>query len=353
MKGFGSDNHSGVHPQILKAIVSANVEHAPSYGTDEWSDRAKASFKKHFGNTCEVSFVFNGTAANVLSMKAMTQSFHSVLCSEVSHLNADECAAPEVLAQVKLIPLPHNNGKISLVDIKNQFIRRGDQHFTQAKVISLTQPTEYGTCYTQNEIKEICDYAHANQMFVHIDGARLSNACVSLNKTYEELTTDCGVDVVSFGGTKNGFLFGEAILFLNPKAFENFQYFRKQFCQLPSKSRFLAAQFSEYLENDLWKQIATHSLKMAKLLFQELKQYPELRVNQEPQSNAIFPFIPKPWLKKLKEHSFFYVWDEHAQDNALQCRLMCSWDTQESEIKSFSQKIRELQKNEIPTHSLS
>lgn len=330
MRGFGSDNHAGVHPEILKALLQANIEHAPSYGTDEESKKSIELFKEHFGSSAEVFYVFNGTAANVLALKSAIHSYQAVLCSDVSHINVDECGAPEFFAG-KLLPLPSINGKITLDQLTDSLIRQGDQHYAQAKIVSLTQPTELGTCYSIQEIKEIVNWAHSKNLYVHIDGARLCNALVELKCTLKELTTDLGVDIVSFGGTKNGFMMGEALVILNPKLATNMKYIRKQAAQLPSKTRFIAAQFSQYLSNELYLKIARHSCSMAEKLYQGLKEISCCEITQPRQSNAVFVKIPKELIKKLKDQYFFYVWDE----KTFECRLMTSWDTQSSEIEGF------------------
>ncbi len=337
-RGFGSDNHSGVHPEIFKALFDANHEHAPSYGTDEWSARAETLFKKEFGTKAEVFFVFNGTASNVLSLRAMLAPYQSVLCSDLSHLNVDECGAPEFFTGAKLISLPSKLGKMSLTDLKGALIRRGDQHYSQAKVVSLTQPTELGAVYSFDEIRTITEWAHAEKMWVHIDGARLANAALHLGVSFKQLTTDLGVDVVSFGGTKNGLMMGEAIVFLNPALSENFKYIRKQSAQLPSKTRFIAAQFERYFSNDLWRSIAQTSCDMAEKLHQGLKEFSELEITSLRQSNAVFVKIPKEWVKALRENYFFYVWDE----KTFECRLMTSWDTTETDIQGFLSEVRKL-----------
>jgi threonine aldolase len=337
-RGFGSDNHSGVHPRILAALAEANVEHAPSYGTDAWTEQAQKVFQEHFGPQAQVFFVFNGTAANVLSLKASAKTFQSCYCADLSHIYVDECGAPEIMAGVKLIPLPSVNGKIQLADLKKAHVRRGDQHCTQGQVVSLTQPTEIGTCYSLEEMKEIITWAKSEKMSVHIDGARLANAAVSLQKTFKEFTTDLGVDLVSFGGTKNGLLMGEAVIFLNPALAQDFKYYRKQMAQLPSKTRFLAAQFLEYFKNNLWFDIATHACEMAAQLQRRVADIPGVQVTQPRQSNAVFAIIPPAWVKPLREKYFFYVWDEHS----FECRWMTSWDTQISDIEGFAQSLKEL-----------
>ncbi|HEY8270148.1 MAG TPA: low specificity L-threonine aldolase, partial [Pseudobdellovibrionaceae bacterium] len=307
-RGFGSDNHSGVHPRLLEAITKANVQHAPSYGTDEWTAKAEKAFREHFGPKTEIFFVFNGTAANVLSLKASLKSFQACYCASLAHLNVDECGAPEYLTGAKLITVPTLHGKLHVEDLKRVHLRRGDQHSVQGKVVSLTQPTELGTLYSMEELKEIIAWAKSENLYVHMDGARLANAAVGLQKTFKEFTTDLGVDVVSFGGTKNGLMMGEAVLFLNPALAKDFKFYRKQMAQLPSKTRFISAQFVEYLSNDLWKEIATHSCEMAEKLYQGAKLLPGVEVTQNRQSNAVFAKIPQPWVKVLREKYFFYVW---------------------------------------------
>ncbi|AGH95290.1 threonine aldolase family protein [Pseudobdellovibrio exovorus] len=338
-KGFGSDNHSGTHPELLKAIVTCNGGHEPSYGTDQYSLLAAKDFKNHFGPQTESYFVFNGTAANVLALRFLCDRHESVFCSSISHVNLDEGGAPELLAG-KLIPLPHSEGKISLQTLQEHFVRRGDQHYSQSRVVTLTQPTELGTCYSRDEIKSICDWAHSNGLFVHIDGARLTNALVHLDCTFKEMTTDCGVDVVSFGGTKNGLMMGEAVLVLNPSlsssAKQKMKYLRKQITQLPSKTRFISAQFHRYFSDGLYLQIAKHSCRMAQLLQEGLAQNTAVQITAAVQSNAVFAVLPKEIVKPLKEKFFFYVWDE----KTFECRIMTSWDTTEAEVQEF---IHELQ----------
>jgi len=339
-RGFGSDNHSGVHPRILEAIAAANIDHAPSYGTDEWTEKAEKVFRQHFGPQAEVFFVFNGTAANVLSLKAASKSFQSCYCADLAHINVDECGAPEYLAGLKLIPLPTVEGKLRLEDLQRAHIRRGDQHYSQGQIVSLTQPTEFGTVYSMQELKDIIAWAKSEKLFVHIDGARLANAAVTLQKTFKEFTTDLGVDIVSFGGTKNGLLMGEAVIFLNPQLAKDVKFYRKQLAQLPSKTRFISAQFLEYFRDDLWQTIAQHSCKMAERLYEGVRSLDGVTVTQRREANAVFAKIPQAWVKPLRESYFFYVWDEHT----FECRWMTSWDTQATDVDGFIKAIQELSK---------
>lgn len=337
-RGFGSDNHAGVHPQILASFAEANIEHAPSYGTDDWTEQAIEDFRKHFGKDAQVFFVFNGTAANVTALRALTRPYQAVLCADVAHINVDECGAPEQMAGCKLIAVPSRNGKLSVAELEKHFIRRGDQHYSQAQVLSITQPTELGTTYSIEELKELITWAKDKKLFVHIDGSRLANAATFLKKSFKEITTDLGVDVVSFGGTKNGLLMGEAVIFLDKSLAQDFKYIRKQSSQLPSKSRFIACQFHAYFKNDLWKTIAENSLKRAQELYDLVAEIPGIKLREKPQSNAVFATIPSTWVKPLREKYFFYVWDE----NTFECRWMTSWDTTPEDIQGFAQAIKEL-----------
>ncbi|WP_347358831.1 low specificity L-threonine aldolase [Bdellovibrio sp.] len=337
-RGFGSDNHAGIHPRILESLLTANTEHAPAYGTDEWTEAAVGEFKKQFGPDAQVFFVFNGTAANVTALRALAKPHQSVFCSDVAHIHVDECGAPEYMAGCKLLPLPSVNGKLQIETLEKAFIRRGDQHYSQTQVLSLTQPTELGTTYSVQELKDLIQWAKARKLYVHIDGARLSNAAFFLKKTFKEITTDLGVDIVSFGGTKNGLMMGEAVVILNKELAADFKYIRKQSAQLPSKTRFIACQFEAYFKNNLWQDIAGHSYEMALYLYESCKGIPGVHVREVPQSNAVFATIPSHWVKKLREHYFFYVWDE----TTFECRWMTSWDTQKQDIDGFVQLLKEL-----------
>lgn len=334
-RGFGSDNHAGVHPEIFKSLSVVNHGHAASYGTDSETTECIQEFKKLFGEEAKIYFVFNGTAANVLCLKSMIKSYQSVLCSDVSHINVDECGAPEFFAG-KLLPLPTVDGKLMLSQLQNSLIRQGDQHYAQPKAISLTQPTELGTCYTLHEIKEITNWAHEKGLYVHLDGARLCNALVTLQCTLKELCVDTGVDIISFGGTKNGLMMGETIVVLNPQLATDMKYLRKQAAQLPSKTRFIACQFKAFLNDNLYLKIAQHSCQLAEKLYQGLHEISGFEITQKRESNAVFVKIPKERIKKLKEKYFFYVWDE----KTFECRLMTSWDTQPADIEGFLQAAR-------------
>lgn len=337
-RGFGSDNHSGVHPLFLAAIAEANVGHAPSYGTDNETKKSEAIIKDHFGPAAETYFVFNGTAANVLSLAALVQSHHAVLVASQAHLINDECGAPEDIVGCKMISIPTTDGKLTPELITPQLIRRGDQHASQVRMISITQSTESGTIYELDEIRALGELAKKENLYLHVDGARLVNAAAALGCTLKEMTTDCGVDVLSLGGTKNGLLFGEAVVFLKPGLCKEFRFIRKQKMQLPSKTRFISAQFNVFLGTDLWRKNALHANEMAQYLYSRLLQSKHAKLTQIPRANAVFALIPKRFVSKLRETAFFYVWNEAT----FECRFMTTWDTQREEIDAFVQHLEQL-----------
>jgi len=331
VKGFASDNYSGVHPDLLNALQRANVGHAAAYGNDAFTIEAIAKIKEYFGPEKTVFFVANGTGANCLGLKAVTSSYNSVICAQTAHINVDECGAPEKNTGCKLISIPTPNGKISKAAILPYLTGFGDQHHAQPKVISISQPTEVGTVYSTAEIGELADLAHRHNMLLHIDGARLANAAVTLNKSFREITFDCGADILSFGGTKNGMLFGEAVVFANEKLSQSFPFLRKQGMQLISKMRFIAVQFTELLSNDLWKRNATQANSMAQLLAAEVSLIPGITITQKVDANGVFAKIPSNCIEKLQQEYFFYVWDEQTSE----VRWMCSFDTTEEDVHGF------------------
>lgn len=337
IRGFGSDNFSGVLPEVFKALEEATYGHQHSYGEDIYSAKAKEDFKHIFGPESEVFFVYNGTGANILSLSAFTRSYHAIICAETAHINVDECGAIEKQSGSKLLTVPTFDGKLNVGLIQNHMHGFGDQHHAQPKMISLTQCTELGTVYNADELKEICDYAHAHGMFVHMDGARLSNAVAHLGCSPKEITADVGIDVLSFGGTKNGMMFGEAVVFFNKSTISEIPFIRKQLMQLHSKTRFIAAQFSAMLKDDLWLKTAGHANRMAQKLANEAAKIPGVRITQKVQGNEIFAIIPRNKIKTLQEKCFFYVWDESASE----VRWVCSFDTTESDIIEFVNILRQ------------
>lgn len=336
IRGFGSDNFSGVLPEVFQALEEAAYGHQHSYGEDKYSEKAIQDFKKVFGEDISVFFVYNGTGANILSLSAFAHSYHAVICAETAHINVDECGAIEKQTGCKLLTVPTFDGKLTTGLIANHMHGFGDQHHSQPRLISLTQCTELGTAYTPEELKEICDYAHAHHMFVHMDGARLSNAVAYLGCDPKTITSEAGIDVLSFGGTKNGMMFGEAVIFFNPDVAKDVIFIRKQLMQLHSKTRFIAAQFSAVLKDNLWLKTAGHANRMAQMLAREAAKIPGIRITQEVQGNEIFAIIPREKITILQEKCFFYTWDEDASE----VRWVCSFDTTESDIIEFVNLLR-------------
>jgi threonine aldolase len=336
-RSFASDNNAGVHPEIIDAIKAANEGHVIAYGGDPITARAIELFHKHFGSDVAVYFVFGGTGANVLGLKAITNSYHAIICADGAHVHVDECGAPEKFTGCKLLTLPTPDGKLRVDQIKPLMHGIGVEHHVQPGVISISQATEMGTIYTPDELKALADFAHDHGMRLHVDGARLANAAVSLNATLREITTDVGIDVLSFGGTKNGMIYGEAVVFFDKDLASDFKYIRKQGMHLPSKMRFVSAQFEALLAGDLWRRGATHANRMAQLLGNELAKVPQIKITQPVETNGVFAIIPAEYIPALQEKYFFYVWDPEISE----VRLMASFDTTEEDIRDFVQFVRE------------
>lgn len=341
MKALASDNYSGVHPEVMEALRAANAGHAISYGADDYTSRAVDKFKSFFGDGIEAFLVYNGTGANILGLTATTKSFNSIICAEGAHINVDESTAPEKFLGCKLLTLPAADGKITAAQVQERIQRVGDQHHPQVKVVSISQASEYGTVYTPAEIKAISQVTKANGLLLHMDGSRISNAAVTLGQSLRSVSRDAGVDVLSFGGTKNGMMFGEAVIFFNPGLAGDFLYLRKQAMQLHSKMRFIAAQFEVMLSNDLWKRNATHTNRMATLLGKALKEIPGITITQKIEANGVFAVMPMNIIEPLQQDYPFYVWNEKLNE----VRLMCSWDTTEGEIGQFVTRVRALMAN--------
>lgn len=335
-RSFASDNSAGVHPEILNELASINNGHAIGYGSDIYTEQAKLLFKEHLGKDTEVFFVFNGTAANVLGLSSVTRSWNSVITAFSAHLEQDECGAPEKFTGCKVLTVDTPDGKINVGMLERHMHGFHFEHHSQPKIISITQSTELGTVYSAGEIEKISDFAHHNGMYLHMDGARISNAAVSLNLPFKSFTTDAGVDVLSFGGTKNGMMFGEAVCFLKPGLSDDFKYVRKQGMQLASKMRYISAQYIAYFKNDLWKRCAEHSNAMAGLLYEKVKGINGVRVTQPVQSNGVFVIIPRQVAENLCKHYFFYPWNEKTSEY----RWMTSWDTAEEDIENFVELLK-------------
>jgi threonine aldolase len=338
-RGFASDNQAAIHPDVLEAIARANQGHAAGYGHDAWTDRLQARFRQHFGEAAQAFPVFNGTAANVLALRAACRPWQAAICAETAHLNVDECGAPEAIAGVKLLTVPGIDGKLTpdLVTATARS-RRGDEHQVQARIVSISQSTELGTVYGVEEVAALADAAHADGLALHMDGARLSNAAAALGVPLRALSTDAGVDIVSFGGTKNGLLGAEAVVFLNDGLAEGFLYLRKQSLQLASKMRFLAAQLEALLSDELWLRLAEHANAMAARLAAAVGDLPAVTITRPVQANAVFATLPPGAASRLREQFAFYVWDERSGE----VRWMCAWDTTAEDVDMFAAAVAEV-----------
>ncbi|WP_244328346.1 low specificity L-threonine aldolase [Yimella sp. cx-51] len=330
-RGFASDNYSGIHPEVLAAIVRANGGHQTAYGDDVYTSRLQDAFAEHFGEGVEVYPVFNGTGANVVALQACTQRWESVICTASAHIHVDECAAPERMGGLKLMTVATPDGKLTPDLIDTVAVRKDDEHHAQPKVVSITQTTELGTAYTPAEIREIADHVHAKGWVLHVDGSRLSNAAASLGVSFREMITDTGVDIVSFGGTKNGLMVGEAVLVLAPDAVRGMKYLRKQSMQLASKMRFISTQLEALLTDELYLRNAGHANAMAQRLAGGVRDIDGLILPRPVQANAVFAILPREVSEHLMESFRFYFWDESTGE----VRWMCSWDTTEADIDRF------------------
>ncbi len=330
-RSFASDNNAGVHPRILRAIAAANKGHVVAYGDDGYTQAAVKKFREHLGKDVAVFFVFGGTGANVLGLKAVTQPYHAIVCAETAHINVDECGAPEKFTGCKLLSVLTKDGKITVDQIKPFLHGVGFEHHVQPRVISISQSTEMGTVYTPGEIKTLADFAHKHKMLLHVDGARIANASVSLKADLKQITADVGVDIMSFGGAKNGMMYGEAVVFFDQTLAKDFKYIRKQGTHLASKMRFISAQFEALLSEDLWRKNAAHANRMARILARELAKIPRIKITQKVEANGVFAIVPKRYVAPLQKKYFFYVWNEETSE----VRFMTSFDTTEDDIRDF------------------
>lgn len=330
-RSFASDNNAGVHPAILNAIAKANDGHVVAYGDDPFTSRAVKKFRDELGKDTEVFFVFGGTGANVLGLSAATDSHHAVICAATAHINVDECGAPEKFTGCKLLPVSTPDGKIRPEQLPPLLHEIGFEHHVQPRVVSISQASEMGTVYTTQELKRLARFVHDHDMLLHMDGARISNAAASLNVKLKAITRDAGVDILSFGGAKNGMMYGEAVVFFDKSLAKDFKYTRKQGTHLPSKMRFISAQFEALLTDELWRKNAAHANRMAQLLERELQSIPQVELTQKVESNGVFARVPRKNIPALQKHYFFYVWNEEISE----VRLMTSFDTTEEDIRDF------------------
>lgn len=335
---FASDNNSGAHPAILDAITRANVGHVHAYGDDPYSAEATGHLRRHLGEDAAVYFVFNGTGANVSALSAVMRTYQACICPETAHINMDECGAVERLTGAKLLTVATPDGKLTPALVEERIWGVGVEHHSQPRVVSITQATELGTVYSAGEVRALADVVHAHGMLLHMDGARISNAAASLGCGLRETTLGAGVDILSFGGTKNGLLMGEAVVFADPVLAPDFKWVRKQSVQLASKMRFIAVQFTALLEGDLWLENARHANAMATLLAQGMATVPGIEILQDVQANEVFARIPAEWIAPLQAVADFYRWEERSPD----VRWVASWDTTRDDVETFVSAAREL-----------
>jgi threonine aldolase len=335
-RGFASDNAATIHPEVMAAIAEANQGHAYGYGHDPLSERLADRFREHFGEEARAYPVWGGTGANVLCLRAGCRPWEGVICAQSAHLNVDECGAPEAIAGVKLLAVEAEHGKLSPAAVESMIVRIGDEHAVQPRVISISECTELGTLYTSEELEALAELAHEHGLLMHVDGARLANAAAALGSPLRGITTDVGVDMVSFGGTKNGLLGGEAVVFLRPELADGFEYLRKQSMQLASKMRFLAAQLDALLTDDLWLRCASQANAMAARLAERVRELPGVTLTHPVEANAVFARLPAEAVTELQRQYDFYVWDEHTSE----VRWMCSWDTTEQDVDEFTAALR-------------
>ena len=332
--GFASDNHAGVHPEVIEAIAAANDGHAAAYGSDPWTARATQRFREHFGPAARAFPVFNRTAANVLCIETLTQPWQAVVCARTAHLNVDECGAPERAGR-KLLAVDTPDGKLAPALIEPLMVRIGDEHAVQPRVVSITQSTELGTVYTQQEVEALATWAHAHGLLLHMDGSRLANAAAGLGVPLRALTTDAGVDALSFGATKNGAMGVEAVVLLREDIDDGVKFRRKQAMQLGSKMRYLSAQLDALLEDDLWKRNAEHANAMARRLADAVGHLPGVRITQAVEANAVFAILDPAVTERLQQVWPFYVWDESTGE----VRWMTGWDTVPEDVDAFAADV--------------
>ncbi|MFD0684758.1 threonine aldolase family protein [Actinomadura fibrosa] len=337
VRGFASDNQASVHPEVLAALAAVNDGHQPAYGDDAVTARLREVVRRHFGEQAEVFPVFNGTGANVVSLQAMSERWSSVICPETAHINTDECGAAEKVAGLKLVPVPSPDGKLTPEAVERYAVGFGSIQRAQPAVVSITQSTELGTVYTAAEVAAVAAAAHERGMLVHMDGARVANAAAALDLPMRAFTTDAGVDVLSFGGTKNGLLLGEAIVVLNPGAVRGMPYLRKAGMQLASKMRYLSAQLVALLDGDLWLRNAAHANAMARRLADAAGAMPGVEIVRPVDANTVFAVVPKDAAERLRKRFAFYVWD----DRTGEVRWVCSFDTTESDVDAFAAALAE------------
>ncbi|MFM9876871.1 MAG: threonine aldolase family protein [Rhodoglobus sp.] len=342
LRGFASDNYAGVHPEVLAAITEANGGHQIAYGEDVYTARLQEVIREHFGEQAEAFPVFNGTGANVTALTSVLPRWGAVVSTTTAHIHTDEGGAPERISGLKLLPVPTPDGKLTPDLVGEEAWGWGDEHRAQPLAVSITQTTELGTLYSVDEVRAIADYAHERGMVLHMDGARISNAAAALGVGFREFTTDAGVDILSFGGTKNGLLYGEAVVVLNPEVSEGLIYLRKLNMQLASKMRFVSAQLIALLSDGLWLRSASHANAMAGRLRDALEReissgsITGIAFTQSTQANAVFATLPPGAADRLRASFRFYDWNPATRE----VRWMTAFDTTEHDIDAFLAALR-------------
>ncbi|NYD78417.1 threonine aldolase family protein [Arthrobacter cupressi] len=337
VRGFASDNYAGVHPEILEAIRAANEGHVVAYGEDEYTARLQEVVRDHFGPSAAAFPVFNGTGANVLSLQTLLPRWGAAICADTAHINTDENGAPERVAGIKLLPVATPDGKLTPELIDQEAWGWDDEHRAQPLAVSITQTTEVGTCYTPGEVRRIAEHVHSLGMKLHMDGARLANAAAHLDVPFSAFTTEAGVDVLSFGGTKNGLLYGEAVIVLEYDAGQSIKHLRKMDMQLASKMRFVSAQLIALLETDLWHRSAAHANEMAARLRQGVEAIAGVTVTRETESNGVFASLPTEVADLVRRDFRFYDWDRASGE----VRWMCSFDTTDADVNALVSAVRD------------
>ena len=338
MRSFASDNNSGVHPLVMEALNRANSDHAVGYGDDPWTEEAVCKIREAFTPDCEPLFVFNGTGSNAVALQLCTRPYNSIICAETAHIYVDECGAPARMTGCQIRPIATPDGKLTPDLVRPYLCHFGEQHHSQPGAIYISQCSELGTVYKPDELRALTDLAHRHGMYVHMDGARLANACAALNLGFRELTVDCGIDILSFGGTKNGLMLGESVVVFHPALKKEAYFVRKQSAQLASKLRYLSCQFTAYLTDSLWLKNAAHANRMAKILYDGLKELPGAHFTQKVESNQLFLTMPRPVIDELLKDYFFYFWDEAIHE----IRFVTSFDTTEEDIEQLLQSVKRL-----------
>ena len=335
---FASDNNAGIHPAVLEAIAAANVGHVRGYGDDPWTERAREAFRRHFGPAARAHVVFGGTGANVLAFAALLRPYEGVVCAASAHVAVDECGAPERFAGTKLLTVATEDGKLRPSDVEAKLHGLRDQHHVQPRMVSVSQTSELGTVYTPDELRDLARLCRARDLLLHVDGARIANAAAALGTSLGAIAGDCGVDVLSFGGTKNGLMGAEAVVFLAEGLGADFRFVRKQGMQLASKMRFLSAQLEALLGGDLWYENASRANAMARRLARAVERIPRVRLARAAEANAVFAILPRDAIAPLQQRSFFYVWDEGRGE----VRWMTAWDTTEQDVDRFARDVAEV-----------